>query len=318
MGCMKVSPVNERNVDEVASFVVDSFQEEQKRVPILRHSSERNLAFLPQLRKLVNEVPSVAAYEDGRPAGFLTGFVLPSWRGRKTVYCPEWAHAAIGEGRKEVYQLMYAAISKKWAENQCVTHLITHFVHDEEAIETFSWFGFGMACVDAVRDLSPLKDVDSSVEIRKATIDNLETATALNYKLCEYLAGAPIFLVSPEEPESHCRKECREWLSDASRAVWIAFKGSRAVSFMTVGPVNEDVPLTVQDKGVSGILGAFTEEKFRGQGIGKALLNKSIEWASSKGYEACAVDFEPENPEGSRFWMKHFKPIFYTLVRNLK
>jgi GNAT superfamily N-acetyltransferase len=318
MGRIKVSPVKERNVDEVASLAVDSFQEEQKRVPILRPSSEQIQAFLPRLKKLVKEVPSVAAFEDGRLAGFLTGFTMPSWRGRKTVYCPEWAHAAVGENRKEAYQLMYAAMSKKWAENQCATHLITHFAHDGEAIETFSWFGFGMASVDAVRDLSPIEGVDSSVKIRKATIDDLETATTLNYKLREHLAGAPIFLVSPEETGSHSRKVCREWLFDASKAFWIAFKDGRAVAFMAVGPVNEDVPLMVQDESVSGILGAFTEKKFRGQGIGKALLNRSIEWASSKGYEACAVDFESENPEGSRFWMKHFKPIFYTLVRNLR
>lgn len=70
---------------------------------------------------------------------------------------------------------------------------------------------------------------------------------------------------------------------------------------MTVGPANPDAAFVIQDKRIASIHAAFTEEKHRGQGIGKVLLNKSIEWASSMGYEICAVDFEPENIDGSRF-----------------
>jgi len=270
------------------------------------------MAFLPNLRKLVKEAPSVAAYRDGRLVGFLTGFVIPSWRGKRSAYCPEWAHAAVGADRRELYQLMYAEISKKWVADRCNTHLITHFAHDGEIIDTFSWFGFGMAAVDAIRDLNPLKDVDSDVEIRKATIYDLGSVTSLSRRLHQYMTGAPIFLTSTEE------SNIRDILSNTSMALWIAFKDGRAVSFMTVGPSRDhEAASVIQDERIASIYGAFTEEGYRGQGIGKALLNKSIEWASSMGYEYCAVDFEPENIDGSRFWMKHFKPICYSQVRNV-
>jgi GNAT superfamily N-acetyltransferase len=208
---------------------------------------------------------------------------------------------------------MYAELSKNWVANRCNTHLITHFAHDGEIIETFSWLGFGMAAVDAIRDLNPLKGVNSDVEIKKATIDDLESVTSLCHQLHQYMASAPIFLVSTEESKSYIEN----WLSNTSKALWIAFKDGRAVSYMKVGPANPDTAFVIQDKEIASIHGAFTEEKFRGQGIGKALLNKSIDWASSMGYEICAVDFEPENLDGSRFWIKHFKPICYTLVRNI-
>ena len=126
MGHVKVSSVKERDIDEVTLFAINSFHEKQKHVPILQSSPEQSQAFLHGLRRLIKEAPSVAAYEDGRLTGFLMGLIIPSWRGRKTVYCPEWAHVAVGKKRKEVYQLMYAAISEKWAKNQCATHLITH------------------------------------------------------------------------------------------------------------------------------------------------------------------------------------------------
>lgn len=181
MRSIKLTTVHEENLDEVSSLVVNSFREEQKHVPILRSCFEHDMTFLPRLRKLVKEVPSVAAYQDGHLVGFLTGFVIPSWRGKKSVYCPEWAHAAAKKNRKVVYQLMYAELSKNWVTNRCNTHLITHFAHDGEIIETFSWFGFGMAAIDALRDLSPLKDMNSDVEIKKATIDDLESVTSLSH-----------------------------------------------------------------------------------------------------------------------------------------
>jgi len=312
MGSIKLAPIHEGDIDALSSLVVNRFREEQKHVPILRSSFEHDRTFLPKLRELVKEAPNVAAYLDGRLVGFQTGFVIPSWRGKRSAYCPEWAHAAVGENRKEVYQLMYAELSKQWVANRCNTHLITHFAHDGEIIETFSWFGFGMADVDAIRNLSPLKGINSYIEIKKATIDDLESVTSLSHQLNQYMADAPIFLVLTEE------SNIANLLSDTSKALWIAFKDGKAVSYMAVGPANNhEVAFVVQDESIASIHGAFTENRFRGQGIGKALLNKSIEWASSMGYVNCAVDFEPENIDGSRFWMKHFKPICYSLVRNV-
>lgn len=137
MGYIKLTSVRDEDIDEASSLVVNSFREEQKHVPILRSSFERDMTFLPKLKKLVKDAPSVAAYQDGRLVGFLTGFLIPSWRGKRSVYCPEWAHAAVGENRKEVYQLMYAELSKKWVADRCNTHLITHYTHDGRIIETF-------------------------------------------------------------------------------------------------------------------------------------------------------------------------------------
>jgi GNAT superfamily N-acetyltransferase len=55
----------------------------------------------------------------------------------------------------------------------------------------------------------------------------------------------------------------------------------------------------------------------RNSGIGTALLKHSLDWARSAGYERCAVDFEPENISGARFWLRHFRPVCYSLVRHV-
>jgi len=56
----------------------------------------------------------------------------------------------------------------------------------------------------------------------------------------------------------------------------------------------------------------------RGQGIGAALLNRVVQWANEQGYVRCAVDFEPTNVLAARFWMRHFRPVSYALVRYIQ
>jgi GNAT superfamily N-acetyltransferase len=60
---------------------------------------------------------------------------------------------------------------------------------------------------------------------------------------------------------------------------------------------------------------AFTKASARSKGVATALLNRSLEWARSQGYERCAVDFETMNFLASRFWLKWFEPVCYSLVR---
>ncbi len=49
----------------------------------------------------------------------------------------------------------------------------------------------------------------------------------------------------------------------------------------------------------------------------RALLAKVIESASADGYARCAVDFEAHNIHGSRFWLRHFTPVAYSVLRRL-
>jgi len=66
------------------------------------------------------------------------------------------------------------------------------------------------------------------------------------------------------------------------------------------------------------LIGAFTKEDKRQRGIGTALLNHSLEWARSAGYQRCTVEFESTNTVGSNFYhRKGFKPVCYSLARHI-
>ena len=73
--------------------------------------------------------------------------------------------------------------------------------------------------------------------------------------------------------------------------------------------------LAISDDVTVSITGAFTKKTARGSGVGTALLNQVLDWAKANGYQKCAVDCESANIPGSRFWLRHFQPICYALVR---
>ena len=47
------------------------------------------------------------------------------------------------------------------------------------------------------------------------------------------------------------------------------------------------------------------------------LLAKALEWARTKENERCAVDFEPQNIQAAQFWLKHFEPVCYSMIRHV-
>ena len=84
---------------------------------------------------------------------------------------------------------------------------------------------------------------------------------------------------------------------------------------MGLGPANPRACHIIRDAKTTSITRAFTEARSRNGGIATALLNRSLEWARSEGYERCAVDFEPMNILAARFWTRHFRPVCYALAR---
>jgi len=86
---------------------------------------------------------------------------------------------------------------------------------------------------------------------------------------------------------------------------------------MGLGPASLDACAIIRDEKTTSVIRAFTKESVRGRGIAAALLNRSLDWAHLKGYERCAVDFEPMNVLAARFWMRHFEPVCFSLVRHV-
>lgn len=312
----KIKPFTEEHVEDAAKLFTHRYRIERERTSFLPPRFENVDAISPLLNDLIRKSPGVVALGNDKLIGFLIGQLIPSWRGRRSIYVSEWAHSVVGEERRKIFQQMYAHLSSKWIANGCFTHLFTILAHDQEIIDSLFWLGFGMVAVDAMRDFRNVEEDRSSVdvEIRRAGLDDLELVTSLSEENQRYMAGSPIYLAlaKKEGKEYH-----EKWLSNPLNALWLASYKGEVVSCMGIGPSSEDAAYIISDEKTASIGRAYTKEHLRGKGIGTALLNQSLNWARSKGYERCAVDFEPENVLASSFWLKHFRPICFSVIRQI-
>ncbi|MGA9350862.1 MAG: GNAT family N-acetyltransferase [Anaerolineae bacterium] len=309
---LEIVPLRDKHLEDAAALVSAGYRELRERAPSLPSRYEDVSSILPLLRDLAGQVPGVVAMQGGHLAGFLLGMVLPDFRGKRSVYSPEWANAADAEDSGETYREMYARLSARWVANGCLIHVITLLAHDREAMDAWHWLGFGLTTVDAIRDLTPVQGTSADIQIRRAGLEDIEEVIVLDQALQRHLVAAPIFVI-----EEHGREFYEQWLANSANVLWLAYRGGEAVAGMGLEPSSPEACYIIRDDKTTSITSAFTRESERNKGIGTALLNHSLDWARSVGYERCAVDFEPQNIPAARFWLRHFQPVCYSLIRHV-
>jgi len=306
---LQIAPLQERHIEEAAALACARYATLRDRVPCLPARYGDPSIVIPMLHDLIGQAPGVAAIRDRRLVGYLIGFVLPDWRGQRGVFSPEWANAARQEEGRRIYAEMYARLSAHWVADRCFAHLVSMLAHDGEGIDAWHWLGFGLAAADAVRSLDAILSAALSsskgqskdaihethtpvadVTVRRAGLQDLDRALALNEALCRHLAAAPTFLAYAELP---AKRDCERWLANPANALWLAERDAEVLGGMRFGPASEDACTIIRDEGTSSIVGAFTVEHARDRGIATTLLDRGLAWARAEGYGRCAVDFEP-------------------------
>ncbi|MDH5187049.1 MAG: GNAT family N-acetyltransferase [candidate division WOR-3 bacterium] len=312
MKSFELRPFEEKYVEDAAKLFAENFQIEREKVSFLPERFEDYKTVVPLLRNYLKKVPGVIAIKNNRLVGYLIGSLLPNWRGRRSVYIPVWANSVREENRRRILEQMYTLLSLRWVANGCFTHLITVLAQDKEIIDALFWLGFGMAVIDAMQEIKEIQSPVADIEIRKATSDDLATIVSLCHEHQRYMAGPPIFMAMVEK---RSREYYEKWLSNPSNTMWFGLYQGKVVAYMIIMPMTEEYLIT--DEKTAWIQGAFTQEHLRCKGIGTALLKQCLAWAKSQGYVRCAVDFEGENLLASRFWLKYFQPICFSLIRQI-
>lgn len=308
---IQIVPIKERHLADAAALMCSRYKSQRQETPLLpsRYESVEG-EILPRLRDLAGCEPGVTAFHGNRLVGFMLGFTLDDFLGKRSAFSPEWANAASLENSRRIYEEMYTSLSAQWVASGCVTHLVSILPCDRSAIEGWHWLGFGLAAVDGLRGLDRVEGLVDQVQIRRARIEDLDLAKAFQEELARHMAAAPTFW-------PHTMDDLRAWMEQSENAMWLAYKSSQAVGFIQIGPANQDACTIIQDEGTASIVGAFTRQDSRGVGVATALLNRSLEWAEEQGYVRCAVDFEPMNVLAARFWPHWFEPVSYTLMRSI-
>ncbi len=316
-----IIPMQVKHLDEAADLAASRYRNLVNRAPLLPPVYTDPAQIYPILANLQVESGGVVSLHQGKLDGYLCAWKLPGFRGRKAAFSPELANGAAPDGGRHILEEMYTSIAADWLSDGIATHLISILAGEEIEWETWNWLGFGMIAVDGVRRIEPLnpapvershRESGSSFEIRRAVTDDANVILALDTALDRYLEDSPTFL---NQGSDHAIEEVQSWLASSENAFWIADQGGTPVSFLGMGPASRDACMIIVDSGTTSILGAFTVEGFRSQGIAASLLEQGLSWAREHGYTRCAVDFEPQNPLGRRFWLRYFQPVSFTLNR---
>lgn len=310
----EVLPLREEHLEDAALLVSHRYQRLLRDIPQLPHSYVEVTKLLPLLQNILNTSGvGVALIRGNRLAGFLTGWQMPSFRGKRSTYSPEWANAADFEDSGRIYQEMYSHLAAAWVEDKSIAHYISLFPNDVDALRAWHWMGFGMVAVDALRSVDSIPCTDVDVHIRRAELQDIQQVMELHEALWQYEKGTPIFLLTSKRDRSYYE----EWLQDSNKMVWLAYWKDEPVALMRLGHAADDVCTIIVDEKTTSIYAAFAKEEIRRNGITTALLDHALKFAQASGYERCAVSFEPMNVLGTYFWLKYFKPVCFSVVRHI-
>lgn len=310
---LQFESIGAQHVDAAVRLALSMYQEEKEAIPFLPDTEDFEGILRRDIANLFAKGTGVAALANGELVGYIAGWEIKEfWGYGKGFYSPLYGHGAIKERRRRVYEEMYRHAAKLWVKKEYVTHALTFFAQDKETIDTWFWLGFGLRCVDGIRQATPIEDVNPELVIKKAEVEDLPDIAEMNTRLVQYLNESPLFM--PRRPGDSL-KNLTEGLEEEGHHIWIAYHEGTPLGYMEIQPIGETY--ISEHPAIMHVSGAYVPDDQRRGKIGVTILDAIQRWLMENGYPLCGVDFESFNPTGGRFWTKHFIPYTFSLVRRI-
>ena len=309
---IKCDPIHNKYVDNAVNLVIKAYHQERKSVSCLPLFD-----FTTMLRKKITNLFSkgsgVVALNGDEVVGFLAGFEVEEFFGKcKGIYCPVYGHGTSGKYGTQIYQKMYQQAADAWVKKSYFTHAITLFTHDESVITTWFRLGFGLRCIDAIRESTPIFKGEPIVRVIKADRTGIPSLIEIHKEHNAYYRTSPLFM--PNRPEDPL-KDLTEWMEKEDHHLWAAYSHEKPIGYMRIQP-NAESFISEYEK-MMNITGAYVKENYRRSHIGTLLLDAIQRWLLDNEYSFCGVDYESFNILGSSFWEKYFIPYTYSVVRRI-
>ena len=310
---MKIVDFNLNHIEQAMQIAAQNYNTERRFTPLL-----------PELKQWPDFMPftenglGVAAIAEHKLIGYLCSYGTwdNAWDipGLKHIFSPMHANGTVPEGRAEIYARLYQAAGEKWAQAGAASHGICLYTHDTEGQAQHFRYGFGMRCIDAIRQmddvaaLSPLSKEYSIVELKAEELADVYPLTDL---LNKGYRESPFFMLREPVKEAEFLENALE-----SRSIYfIARYKEQPIAFICA---ELDGETCIQN--VPGYLhckGLYCLPEHRRKGVSQNLLNRLIQKIKNQGYHYFGTDFESVNPSGSGFWLKHFTAYTHSLVRRI-
>jgi GNAT superfamily N-acetyltransferase len=307
---MRIETLQAPHLPEAATLFVARLEAFRDRIPVL--SAE--LADPDAVVSRLTGMRGVVAIEGDRLVGYLASwFPIAGVRGSARVgaYAPEWAHATTAVGGPAIDRELYRAVSADWTAAGCTVHAIT-LLADDPAVETWFWNGFGLTVVDAVRSTAPLGlSPPAGVRIRPATAADAPTLAELDIDHRRHYTRPPVLMpLRPADDDA----AWTAFLGVPGNGAWLAEDETGPLGFIRFDRTFGGSDVVEAADGVF-ISGAWLRPSHRGRGVATGILDAALRHYASEGISVCAVDFEAFNPEATKFWLRHFTPVCYSLTR---
>ncbi|MBE5761389.1 MAG: GNAT family N-acetyltransferase [Clostridiales bacterium] len=308
---MKIIELTKEYIPRAEKLMMENYFEERSKVPALPESPD-----FPKLDGLISKGIAVAAVEGDKLLGYLGAFGphAPVFCTKDTAgfFSPIHAHAAQKENRARIYQRMYEAASEKWVRSGALSHTISLYTHDSVAKEAFFTYGFGMRCMDLIRENEKIEgDIPQGINVFELDRNRQSDIRCLREALAHHLGKSPCFMV-------HTKAMNENWISkreaDKPR-IFAAADGTKIIAYIELSKDGENFSTEGDD--MLNISGAFCLEEYRGQNIAKGILSFMSDSVREEGITKLGVDCESFNPTALHFWQKYFTPYTLSLVRRI-
>lgn len=311
---MKILDFNENHIEQAVEIALMNYNEERSVVTELPLFNE-----IPDLDNFRNEFADnglgVAMFDGDKMLGFLCCY--EPWDNAfdstaKGTFSPSQAHGAVLENRSAIYKKLYQVAAEKWVNTKITYHSISLYAHDEQTINAFFHYGFGLRCVDAVRPIINIEsepcDGISYDELMKEDVEKIRGLRKLH---TVHLGKSPCFMRSSPG-------DVQNWINRAEKRnsrLFTARQADKTIAYLEITDNGEHFATEVS--GMKNICGAFCLQEYRGKGIFQGLLNYAVTQLKSDGFESLGVDFEGFNPTASGFWLKYFTAYTKSVVRRI-
>lgn len=315
---MEYTYLKNSHVKEVANIIVANYKNPRVALPILSDKYEGIEMHIKRIERYVDNKNFLVAIDSGKVAGFINGFTINEFKGTAKGALSIRSLHGVAEGydKNYLYSELYRKVSDLWLNSNCYTHGVMLYVNDKDTIDSWVMNGFGMLVIDGVRSLEKIDipDIDDDIVIRRAEVRDLINMEYLFKGIDKHLSSPPIYL-HVDTIEDYVG-EYEEWLETEGNILWIAEKDNKSIGYLKTNTTEINMD-ELYDGHTMGINGAYVLPEYRGKHIMARLLNEAIHWATEKGLKRCSTDFESSNIEGRRFWLKHFTPYCYSVIRKI-
>ncbi len=216
--------------------------------------------------------------------------------------------------RGKLASMLFAEVAEDFVAEGIYSCALSRYAHDEEVAKSLVFNGFGIRCMDAVRNITgpSIQSPSANVVYEELTVQQFCEVKHLQKGLNKHLLHAPVFFPLPE-----CGFNAwfSEWIKRDNMRIFAAKADERIIGFISV--MEEGENFVTEYPWMKNICGAYFEEAYRGSGIPQGLLNFVCDTLNEEGSVCLGVDCETMNPTALRFWEKYFMPYTYSFARRI-